>query len=298
MKAINLDQGTVEWHQFRATHLTASQAPEMMGEGYTSRAAFLRNWGKEKNISSYQEMLFARGHELEAAALPGACEIVGDDLAPMTGVIDKGKLPDGLTEAEIKALDGRLSASFDGIDWEHTVLWEHKTWNSKIQDSLDAGVIPLQHQIQMQQQLLVSGAEKGLFMASDEKHCCYMWLYPDEEMQLRICQGWAAFLQELETAPDVIDLSQNADFLVLEGQYAAALKKLESAQRTVDHLKGLLVGYAESGDVQGLTISVQKITRKGSISYSKAFKSLMPEADLEPFRGDEVESYKVKEIAL
>ena len=77
MKVIQLDQGTPEWHQFRATHLTASQAPEMLGHGYESRSTFIRNWGRQKPVNDHMQRIFDRGHELEAAALPLACEIVG-----------------------------------------------------------------------------------------------------------------------------------------------------------------------------------------------------------------------------
>lgn len=288
MKIVDLDQGSPEWHLFRATHLTASQAPEMMGEGYGSRDAFIRNWGKEKNISSYQEMLFAKGHELEARALPFACEIVGEDLAPMSGVYDGNGLPD--------AIQGRLSASFDGIDMEHTVLWEHKTWNQKIQAAIDAGQIPLQHRIQMEQQLLVSGADQCLFMASNEAESCHQWYLPDLELRESICDGWVQFLKDLEDTPDVTDLSQDADWLILEGQYEAVMKKLASAEMSAKHLKGLMFEYAQERDVVGLNYRVQKTTRKGSISYAKAFKSLMPQADLEPFRGELVETLQLKEV--
>ena len=54
--------------------------------------------------------------------------------------------------------------------------------------------------------------------------------------------------------------------------------------------------YAQERDVVGLNYRVQKTTRKGSISYAKAFKSLMPQADLEPFRGELVETLQLKEV--
>jgi predicted phage-related endonuclease len=179
---------------------------------------------------------------------------------------------------------------------EHTVLWEHKTWNQKIQAAIDAGQIPLQHRIQMEQQLLVSGADQCLFMASNETESCHQWYLPDLELREAICDGWVQFLKDLEDTPDIADLSQDADWLILEGQYEAVMKKLASAEMSAKHLKGLMFEYAQERDVVGLNYRVQKTTRKGSISYAKAFKSLMPQADLEPFRGELVETLQLKEV--
>ena len=297
MKVIQLDQGTPEWHQFRATHLTASQAPEMLGHGYESRSTFIRNWGRQKPVNDHMQRIFDRGHELEAAALPLACEIVGEDLAPLTGVADDNALPlHHLTDAEQAALLGRLSASFDGIDMHHTVCWEHKTWNQKIQAALDAGEIPLQYRIQMEQQLMVSEADRCLFMASDEQNCCYQWYEPDPTLRLQICQGWVQFLDDLADHGGVRDVSQDNDWLVLEGQLSESRRRLEREQRTYDHIKAQMLEYAAEGDVEGLNYKVIRIQRKGSISYAKAFKAEGINIDLEPYRGEPVESVQLKEI--
>jgi hypothetical protein len=63
--------------------------------------------------------------------------------------------------------------------------------------------LPEHYRVQMEQQCMVSGAERVLFMASkwsndgtliEERHC---WYYPDAELRARIVAGWAQFERDL-----------------------------------------------------------------------------------------------------
>src|SRR5699024_6687989 len=95
---------------------------------------------------------FDKGHEYEAIARPWAEGIIGEDLYPV------------VLSHEIEGLP--LSASLDGLTMADEIAFEHKTLNQELATSLDEGVIPEHHRAQMEQQLLVSGAERCLFMAS------------------------------------------------------------------------------------------------------------------------------------
>ena len=91
MKILNVKQGDQAWHEARAKYRTASAAPAMMGVGKMSRSALLKACaeGIEVEHSQYtEEVVFARGHEVEALARPIAEKLVGDDLFPATGVCD------------------------------------------------------------------------------------------------------------------------------------------------------------------------------------------------------------------
>lgn len=142
--------------------------------------------------SSFTERVFDSGHRAEALARPLAEEIIGEDLAPLVGSL------------------GNLSASFDGINLPGTIVWEHKELNDELRacvvDEEGAGQrLPIHHRVQMEQQLLVSGAKQELFMASkwaddgtllEERHC---WYYPDPDLRQRIIDGWAQFERDLAT---------------------------------------------------------------------------------------------------
>ncbi|SOO08776.1 lambda-exonuclease family protein [Xanthomonas citri] len=187
MKTINLIQGTPEWHAHRATHLNASDAPAMLGcSPYKTRAQLVREVatgiGEEHDDATLQR--FADGHRYEALARPIAEQIVGEDLYPCVGT------------------DGKYSASFDGLTLLEETAFEHKSLNNDLRacmrDEGNGWSLPKHYQVQMEQQLLVSGAERVLFMASkwngdklvEERHC---WYASDAALRAELVAGWQQF---------------------------------------------------------------------------------------------------------
>ncbi|MFA1289934.1 lambda-exonuclease family protein [Xanthomonas axonopodis pv. nakataecorchori] len=187
MKTINLIQGTPEWHAHRATHLNASDAPAMLGcSPYKTRAQLVREVatgiGEEHDDATLQR--FADGHRYEALARPIAEQIVGEDLYPCVGT------------------DGKYSASFDGLTLLEETAFEHKSLNNDLRacmrDEGNGWSLPKHYQVQMEQQLLVSGAERVLFMASkwngdeliEERHC---WYASNPDLRAELIAGWEQF---------------------------------------------------------------------------------------------------------
>lgn len=185
-------QGSPEWHAHRATHFNASDAPAMLGMSkYKTRPELLRelHTGVPPEVDPATQARFDAGHRFEALARPLAEKIIGEELFPVTGS------------------DGRLSASFDGITMLGDAIWEHKTLNATLREAkatgLDGNELPMMYQAQMEQQLLVSGAERCLFMASawtdageliDEYHC---WYQPTPDLRRQIVAGWEQFAADL-----------------------------------------------------------------------------------------------------
>lgn len=193
MQTQHLIAGTPEWHAHRAQHFNASDAPAMLGcSPYKTRSELLRELatgiGAEHDAAT--ERRFADGHRFEALARPLAEEIIGDDLAPVVGVLEGTK----------------LSASFDGLTLMGDTAFEHKTLNDDLRGCLrDEGNghdLPKHYRAQMEQQLLVSGAERVLFMASkwdgdtlvEERHC---WYASDPALRAEIVAGWGQFAADL-----------------------------------------------------------------------------------------------------
>lgn len=185
MKTHRLIQGSPEWHTHRALHFNASDAPAMMGcSSYKSRTALIREiaTGMTVEVDEATQRRFDDGHRFEALARPLAEEMVGKELYPVTGS------------------NGRYSASFDGLSMRHDTGFEHKTLNKALREAMHAGCtgadLPLQYRVQMEQQAMVSGCERILFMASEwtgdgqlieERHC---WYEPDAELRAQIIAGW------------------------------------------------------------------------------------------------------------
>ncbi|MCJ8005728.1 YqaJ viral recombinase family protein [Staphylococcus aureus] len=187
MRTVNLIQGTPEWHAHRASHFNASDAPAMMGcSPYKTRGQLLREFATGATIEHDAATLqrFADGHRFEDLARPLAEQIIGEELWPCVGV------------------DGKFSASFDGLTLLEDKAFEHKSLNDDLRLAMpvDGGdaCLPLHYQVQMEHQAMVSGAERVLFMASkwsgddlvEERHC---WYTPNPELRAKIVAGWAQF---------------------------------------------------------------------------------------------------------
>ena len=184
MQIVNLVQGSAEWHAHRAQHFNASDAPAMMGcSSYKTRSELIKELatGITPEIDAATQRRFDDGHKFEAMARPLAEELIGEDLSPCVGV------------------EGKYSASFDGLTFMSDTAFEHKSLNNTLREVMTPGCagadLPLQYQIQMEQQAMVSGCERILFMASkwdvdelvEERHC---WYTPNTELRAKIIAGW------------------------------------------------------------------------------------------------------------
>lgn len=185
MQIVNLTQGSPEWHAHRATHFNASDAPAMLGiSPHMSREELLKRMatGIAPEITPQQQYIFGLGHDIEAACRPHAEEIIGETLAPIVGA------------------EGKLSASFDGITFDGSTIWECKTMNNELRSVFASGnPLPDRYLAQIEQQFMVSGAEKCLFNAAtifqngELDEVDGRWIEPNPAMRQRIIGGWAQF---------------------------------------------------------------------------------------------------------
>lgn len=192
MQLHNVPQGSAEWHALRAqpNTFTASEAPAMMGASkYMTRADLLRqkHTGLVADVDAAKQRLFDAGHATEAAFRPIAEEIIGDDLYPCTGSIEI----DGL----------KLLASFDGLTMDRKTGFEHKLFNDNIAASLQFDGEPSSsYYWQLEQQLLVSGAEKILFVTSEgtKESSAACWYESKPERRAALIAGWKQFAEDLK----------------------------------------------------------------------------------------------------
>lgn len=187
LKILELKQGAEAWHSHRKSALNASDAPAMMScSSYKTRDQLIseKATGLCQEVDAATQRRFDEGHRFEWLARPLAEAIVGSDLYPVVATNDG------------------LSASLDGITMLEDVAFEHKRLNKRLREVLSrpdctGADLPLEYQIQMEQQCAVSGCEKVLFMASEwdesdqlveELHC---WYAPNLELRSAIVAGWA-----------------------------------------------------------------------------------------------------------
>jgi len=181
-------QGSPAWHAVRLQHFCASDASQMLGVSkYGTRTALLqlKKTGVSPEVDAATQRRFDAGHESEAAAIEIAEDIIGGVLFPVVAT------------AEIEGMP--LLASFDGLTFDHAMVWENKLWNQKLVAAVESGELEPHYWAQLEHQLLVSQAEKALFTVSDgtEENTRSLWYESVPERRAKLIAGWKQFQQDL-----------------------------------------------------------------------------------------------------
>lgn len=184
MQVHNVQQGTPEWHALRSSYFTASEAPAMMGASkYQTRSDLLalKKTGIVPEVTPQQQAIFDRGHATEEMARPLVEEMIGEELYPIVGT------------------SGNLLASMDGATMLGDTLFEHKLWNATLAAAVLAGELEPHYYWQLEQQLLVSGAERVIFVCSDgtRDNFVHMEYRPVAGRREQLVAGWAQFEEDL-----------------------------------------------------------------------------------------------------
>ena len=177
-----IQQGSKEWLAIRAKHHTASEAPVAMGASrYQTRDQLLhqKHTGIAQEVDSHTQALFDRGHATEAAARILLEQDLADDLYPVTALDDAG----------------HLLASFDGINLMGNTGFEHKLWSERLAQQVRAGELEPHYFWQLEQQILVGGLEKVIFVTSDgtRENWAQMEYRPAPGRAEQLLAGWAQF---------------------------------------------------------------------------------------------------------
>ena len=183
-------RGSDVWLAARSGKCTASEAAAVFGDHkYMTRNDLLKqkSTGLVPEIGAHQQVIFDKGHAFEAMARPIAEEITGEELFPCTCVDDAGI----------------YLASMDGLDMLGEIGFEHKSLNEKLRTAT-AETLEEHYKHQMDHQMMVTGAEKILFMASNgsKEDCVWFWYERDEKRIERLIAAWEQFAKDLaEYAP-------------------------------------------------------------------------------------------------
>ena len=295
MKTLNLIQGSDEWKQTRLEHFTASEAPAMMNASkYQKRSELLhmKKTGISKPVSDFTQRLFDQGHEAEAMARPIAENIIGDELFSGTGVEEIDGLP--------------LLASFDGITMDSETIWEHKLWNESLAKNIDENKIEPHYLWQIAQQLLVSGANRCLFMTSDgtEEGMAHTWIdstylnmYLGKEWKTKLMKGWHQFNVDLSVYEPPVELEADQSMQELFDAYAKQKEAADIEAAKLKAIKNEIDKAAESTGAEhiiGNGFKVDLVVRKGTVNYKK-----IPElqaVNLDDYRNKDTVFYQVKQV--
>ena len=141
----------------------------------------------EEEVGYFTQKIYDKGHEVEALARPIAERILGEDLYPVTGVLMVEDLP--------------LLASFDGLTMMEDTAFEHKQLNQEKAKTVTDEELAPEHYWQLEHQLLVSGAEKSMFVMSDgtEENMVHTFYVSVPERRAKLIAGWKQFQKDLES---------------------------------------------------------------------------------------------------
>lgn len=282
MKIHNVAQGSAEWLALRAQYRTASEAPAMMGASkYQTRTDLLaaKKTGITPDVTPSQQFIFDKGHATEALARPLTEALIGEELYP------------------IVATEGNLLASMDGATMLGETLFEHKLWNESVVAQVKAGDLAPHYYWQLEQQLLVSGAERVIFVCSDgtPENFVHMEYRPVAGRAAQLIEGWKQFEADLANfemadAPSIV-VGKAPDELPalrieLTGMVTASNLKVfeDSALAVIDSVKTTLStdqDFADAkkavkwcGDVEEAVAVAKKQALSQTQSIDELFSSL------------------------
>ena len=267
---VHLEQNTSVWQAWRQSRFGASDAAAMLGiSPYKTREQLLREkQGVIAKTSDYQRELYAAGHAAEKAILPHLEDLAGQ---PITPCVYEG--------------EDSIAASLDGISFEGTLIIEHKLLRDsnasrKRFDMAARGELAEHDMAQVQQQLMVSGAEKCWFVVSDgtPENMTIAEVFPNADWFARIRAGWAQFARDLEATADEVPQILANEYRDLDAQ----IKALQSQQQAV---KEQLIALAEEAGSDSLAvggITLKRIESKWTVDY-KAIPALK-DIDLDAYR--------------
>jgi putative phage-type endonuclease len=282
MKIHNVAQGSAEWHALRAQHFTASEAPAMMGASkYQTRTDLLtlKKTGISPDVTPSQQFIFDKGHATEALARPLVEVMIGEELYPVVGT------------------SGNLLASMDGATMLGETLFEHKLWNESLVAQVKSENLDPHYYWQLEQQLLVSGAERVIFVCSDgtAENFVSMEYRPVAGRARQLVEGWKQFEADLGTyeaaeAPSIV-VGKAPDELPalrieLTGMVTASNLKVfeQSALAVIDSVKTTLTtdqDFADAkkavkwcGDVEEAVAAAKKQALSQTQSIEELFSSL------------------------
>jgi len=282
MKIHNVAQGSAEWHALRAKHFTASEAPAMKGASkYQTRTDLLtlKKTGIAPDVTPSQQFIFDKGHATEAAARPLVEVMIGEELYPVVGTL------------------GNLLASMDGATMLGETLFEHKLWNESLVAQVKAEDLAPHYYWQLEQQLLVSGAERVIFVCSDgtAENFVSMEYRPVAGRAEQLIEGWKQFEADLANfemaeAPSIV-VGKAPDELPalrieLTGMVTASNLKVfeQSALAVIDTVKTELTtdqDFADAkkavkwcGDVEEAVATAKKQALSQTATIDELFSSL------------------------
>lgn len=274
---VKLKQGSEAWHEHRKSYRNASESAAVM---------CLSPW-----MTPFQlwQLKTGRAQPSEATAPMKH----GTEMEPAARMAYEAKT--GLIMQPLVMTSGEYSASLDGITLRGELIVEikcpYKGQASELWQSVEAGEIPPMYVVQIQHQLMVSGAATAHLLVFDGNVGLLVNIERDEVCQQRIKNAWDEFQKyvDTDTPPPLTELDtelrDDDEWLLAAQLYRDAKANSEEAAKKLDEAKDRLIGLAsDHPSIKGGGVTVSRFWKAGNIDYKN-----VPEisgVDLEQYRAE------------
>lgn len=198
-------------------------------------------------------------------------------------------------------VEGLYSASLDGIDLDGELIVEikcpYKGGKSPLWQAVQRNEVPEHYLVQIQHQLMVSGASVAHLWVFDGSNGILVTVLPDQEMFQCIKCGWDNFQQYLDEdrPPPLSDsdvLIRTDDIWRVAAQAYARLKtESDDLAVQVENARQRLIQLASHNSERGFGVMVSRYMKAGSVDYKKVPQ--LQDVDLELYRGKTREEVRV-----
>jgi putative phage-type endonuclease len=279
---LKLEQGTPEWHKHRAKYRNASETPAIMGAS---------PW-----TSVYDLWLLKTGRKTQPETEAMRHGTAMEPIARLAYEIETG------TIMQPKVMvNGLYSASLDGITLNGELLVEIKVpyqgQVSELWQQAKQGIAPEHYYLQVQHQLMVSGAKLAHLWVFDGSKGIKIEIAPDPKTFEHIKSAWDDFqnLLDTDTAPPLSEqdtlLRQDDGWRQAAELFITLKSKAEEAAEQADDAKSKLISLATHSRENGSGVSVTRYWKQGSVDY-KSIPALQS-VDLDSYRGKAKEEVRV-----
>lgn len=191
---VNLSQNTPQWEEYRKEHFNASEVSDIFGVGFNDELKLAHI--KYGQLKPYFNSAMRAGLQ-EEDGIRRRVEVEVDDVFyPCVVCWDK---------------DNRFSASLDGISFDENTILEIKNSTNEY-ENIKSGSPSKKYFLQVQQQLMVSGASKCIFAVRNPQtdDISIIDILPNEAVFKEIVDRWNEWEakykgKELEPLEQVID---------------------------------------------------------------------------------------------
>jgi putative phage-type endonuclease len=270
---LDLIQGSDEWKRVRFDYVSASNVSALFGVNpYKTALEYAEELvsGVEKDQSLGKEIVFHQGHIAEGAGRDWVETNFGIQLEPV--VVVSTKIP-------------CLLASLDGHHEESSTIFENKYVGRAVLEDVKNGILKQDHLIQVQTQLLVTGASKAIYFAIDpDENAAWCEVYPDLELHEKIAENVTVFYANLKAG--ILPAPCDRDALEVVDPRFETLKNLHEAMnlatKAYESLETELLEEFKYPRIKAGPVSITRTFTRGNIDY-KAIPELKG-VDLERYR--------------